>query len=142
MSRHRRALIAWVAAILFAGIVVDVVGPFGTLPDRSYADFLASFEAGRVEEIVRWRDHLQVHEATGTSVVAIPEGTDLTADLARARLLGGVPIRLSRIPDVWVVVATPVVPAVIGVAALLLWAPAAKSLTPARRRPGLLGLRQ
>jgi hypothetical protein len=53
--------------------------------------------------------------------VVVPPEEDLDADLARARVAGGVGISFGHIPDEWLGLLTPWVPFLIALAAALIW---------------------
>jgi hypothetical protein len=107
-----------IAAVI--GGVLHARGPFDTHPALSYDQFLADFQAGRVERIVQWRDQLEVTEGTTLLSVVVPADRDLPGDLAQARFVGGVAIDRSRLPDAWLAVMTPWVPFLVALAAVLI----------------------
>jgi hypothetical protein len=131
---HGRILaIAAIVGILIIGSVINAAGPFGAHPTLAYSQFLADFETGHVEQIVRWRDRLEVAKASELFLVTVPDGADVALDLGQARVRGGVGIAFQTISDGWLVRDTPLVPMLLVGAGLFLWFPAAR-----RGRPDLL----
>ena len=122
MPRARWFVIGFLLMTGAVGTVLSAPGPFPTHPGLAYEQFLADFQAGRVEQIVQWRDRLEVTEGgTLRSVVVLPD-RDLGADLALARSLGGVGISHRSIPDDRLVSMTPWVPVWLALAGGLIWA--------------------
>lgn len=130
MLHGRRLVVAVLIAVALVGGAVDALGPFGPHPALAYARFLADFEVGRVDRIVQWRDRLEVREGSESFLVVVPEGADLSGDLAQARLAGGVGISFGRIQDEWIAMYTPWVPALLLVGGLAVWLPAVRRLRP------------
>ncbi len=131
---HGRILaIAAIVGILIIGSVINAAGPFGAHPTLAYSRFLADFETGHVQQIVRWRDRLEVAKASELFLVTVPDGADVALDLGQARVRGGVGINFATIPHNWLVPYTPLVPMLLLGGGLLLWLPAAR-----RGRPDLL----
>jgi len=93
MLHGRRLLVAVLLGVAFLGAAINAIGPFGAHPALAYPQFLADIEAGRVDQIVRWRDRLEVTERLEAFLVVVPEGSDLNLDLAQARAAGGVGMR-------------------------------------------------
>lgn len=121
MLHGRRLFIATIIAVAVLGSAINAIGPFGAHPGLAYARFIADFEAGRVEQVVQWRDRLEVTEGSESFLVMVPGDVDLAGDLARARRAGGVGMNFAWIPDNWLVPNTPWVPALLLVAGLLIW---------------------
>lgn len=90
-------------------------------PRSPYDQFLANVQAGRVEQIVQWRNQLEVTEQGGLRSVVVPADRDLFADLGQARAAGGVGISYAGLPDDWLGTMTPWIPVLIVLAALLIW---------------------
>ena len=114
------------ALILALLAIVQAQGPFGSLPQVPYGQFLNDIQEGRVEHIEHWRTQLRVAIGDQVYGVHVPSDRDLPADLARARAAGQVGISYETVPDRWIAYRTPVVPLLIAsfgsvfVAALLL----------------------
>lgn len=104
-----------------AGGFLSARGPFDAHPALAYERFLADFQAGRVEQIAQWRNQLEVTDQGALRSVLVPADRDLSADLARARATGGVGINYSSLQDAWLPAMTPWVPALLALAALLIW---------------------
>ena len=121
MPRARWFVVGFLFAAALIGGVLDERGPFGQHPSLSYTQFLADFQAGDGEQIVQWRDQLEVTEADQLLLVTVPPDRDLTADLAQAKLAGNVGISWAHIPDDWLSLFTHWVPFLILVAAALIW---------------------
>ena len=121
MFHGPRLVVVVLIGFAVLGAAADRIGPFGSRPDLAYTQFLADFEAGHVEQIVQWRDRLEVTEAGEAFQVVVPEATDIRADLAAARAAGGVGLNYSVVPDNWVMTQTPWVPATLLVAGLVVW---------------------
>ncbi len=130
MLRTRWLVIAALLGVAILGSVIDARGPFAAHSSISYPQFLADFEAGRVQEITQWRDRLEITEGPELLLVTVPAGVSLMDDLGQARLRGGIGINLSTIPDAWLSSFTPLIPALLLVVGLVLWLPALL-----RRRP-------
>ena len=124
MLHGRRLLVAALIGFAFLGAAINAIGPFGAHPALAYPQFLADFEAGRVDRIVAWRDRLEVTEGPQAFLVVVPEGSDLTLDLAQARAAGGVGSDWAVVSDDWVSTQTPWIPVLLLVAGLVLWLPA------------------
>jgi hypothetical protein len=120
MPRARWFVVGFLLVAALLGGVVNARGPFGTHASLAYTQFLADFQAGRVEQIVQWRDQLEVTESGQLLAVTVPPETDLAADLAQARQAGGVGVNTALIPDAWLGLFTPWVPILILVAAALI----------------------
>ncbi len=113
-----------VGFLLIAAVVggwLNARGPFDTHPALAYDQFLADFGAGRVEQIVQWRDQLEVTEQGALRSVVVPADRDLPADLSQARATGGVGITYAGLPDAWLGSMTPWIPGLMALAALLIW---------------------
>lgn len=121
MPRARWIVIGFFAVSALVSGVLNARGPFGAHPALAYTQFLADFEAGRVERIVQWQGRLEVTESGQLLSVVVPPEADLEADLARARVAGGVGISFGHIPDAWLGLLTPWVPVQILLAAALIW---------------------
>lgn len=121
MPRARWFVVGFLVAAALVGGVLNERGPFGQHPSLSYAQFLADFQSGDVEQIAQWRDRLEVTEAEQLLLVTVPPGRDLTADLTQAKLAGNVGINWTHIPDAWLSLYTPWIPYLILVAAALIW---------------------
>jgi hypothetical protein len=121
MPRARWFVVGFLLTAGLVGGVLNERGPFDQPPSLSYTQFLADSQAGDVEQIVQWRDRLEVTEADQLLLVTVPPDRDLTADLAHARLAGNAGISWAHIPDAWLSLFTPWVPFLILVAAALIW---------------------
>lgn len=121
MSRTRSIVIGSLLAAGVIGGVLNARGPFAAHPSLSYPQFLADFEAGRVEQVEQWHDQLEVTEVSQRLLVVVPPDVDLAADLAQARWAGGVGISWARMPDPWLERYTPWVPVLILLASVLIW---------------------
>jgi hypothetical protein len=121
VPRTRWIVIGFLLAAGICGGVLNARGPFAAHPSLAYPQFLEDFEAGRVEQIVEWRDQLEVTEGSQLLLVDVPPEADLAADLGRARAAGGVGISWATIPDAWLGLRTPWVPFLILLAGVLLW---------------------
>jgi hypothetical protein len=124
MPRARWFVIGFLLVVAVAGGVLNERGPFAAHPTLAYDQFLVDFEAGRIEQIVRWRDQLEVTDQGALRSVVVPAGRDLPADLAAARRAGGVGLEYAVVPDAWFGLITPYAAGVIAIAGLLLWASA------------------
>ncbi len=121
MPRTRWIVIAFLLTAGIIGGVMNARGPFADHPSLAYPQLLLDFEAGRVERIVQWRDELEVTEGSQLLLVVVPTEADLVGDLARARVAGNVGISWAKIPDAWLSLYTPWVPALILLAGSLIW---------------------
>ena len=121
MPRARWVVIGFVVVTALIGGVLNARGPFAPHPALAYPQFLADFEAGRVERIVQWQDRLEVTEGGRHLAVVVPPEVDLHADLVQARRAGGVGISFGHIPDAWLGLLTPWIPVLIVLAAVLIW---------------------
>src|SRR5688500_17509788 len=121
MSRTRWFVVGSLLIVAVVGGFLDERGPFDDHPALSYDQFLVDFQAGRVDQIVQWRDRLEVTDRGALRTVVVPADRDLPADLGQARATGGVAIKFSNLPDAWLPAMTPWVPAVLGLAAVLIW---------------------
>ena len=83
MPRARWFVVGFLFAAALIGGVLNERGPFGQHPSLSYTQFLADFQAGDGEQIVQWRDQVEVTEADRLLLVTVPPDRDLTADLGR-----------------------------------------------------------
>lgn len=119
MPRARWIVLGALLAVSAAGWLLNERGPFEAHPPLAYDSFLADARAGSVERVVRWRDRLEVSEAGRLLAVTIPAGRDLAADLAAAGPLG--PRSSGSIPDQWIGLYTPWVPALLLAAGALTW---------------------
>jgi hypothetical protein len=122
MPRARWFIVGFLVVAALAGTALNARGPFAQHPSRAYVPFLTDFEAGRVEQIVLWRDQLEVTESGQLLTVVVPPGADLMGDLALARQAGGVAINLAQIPDAWLGLFTPWIPVLILLTGALIWA--------------------
>jgi hypothetical protein len=136
MPRTRWIVIGFLLVAGIVGGVINARGPFAAHPAISYPQYLADVGAGRVEQVVRWRDRLEVKEGSGLVLVAVPPQADVDADLMQAAWNGGVGFSLETIPDWWLVAYTPWVPLLILVAGALIWIGA---VARDRRRDRLTG---
>lgn len=121
MPRTRWIVIAFLLTAGIIGGVMNARGPFADHPSLTYPQFLTDFEAGHVERIVQWHDRLEVTEGSQLLLVVVPAEADLAVDLAKARAAGGVGISWATIPDGWLSLYTPWVPALILLAGSLIW---------------------
>lgn len=124
MPRGRWLVLAALAAVWILGSAINAHGPFGAHPSLGYAQFLADVEAGRVEQIVQWRDRLEVTEGSELFLVTVPGDVDVALDVGAARVRGGVGISFEGIPDNWLEGYTPWVPGLMLVLGLAFWLPA------------------
>jgi hypothetical protein len=124
MPRARWFVVGYLLVAAVVGGVLNERGPFGAHPALAYDQFLADFQAGKVERIVQWRDQLEVTEQGAMHSVVVPLERDLQADLGQARRASGVGISYTRLADQWLGLMTPWVPFLIAVAAILIWATA------------------
>ncbi len=121
MPRTRWLVVGFLLAAALVGGLLNGRGPFDQHPSLTYARFLADFQAGGVEQIVQWRNQLEVAETAQVLLVTVPPNRDVTADLAQARQAGGVGINFAQVPDPWLWLATPAVPILILIAGVLIW---------------------
>ena len=91
--------------------------PFPPNPNVTYDQFLVDFEAGLVGHSAQWQDQLDVLDAGEPRAAVTPVGRDLISDLAVARSAGRAGIDYRRIPDDWLLMETPIVPAALTLAA-------------------------
>ena len=63
MPRTRWIVIGGVLAVGIIGGALNARGPFAAHPSLAYPQFLADFQAGRVDQMAQWRDQLEVTEA-------------------------------------------------------------------------------
>ena len=139
MPRGRWLLVASLLIAAALGTALDARGPFGEHPALAYGQFLADVQAGTVERIVQRRDRLEVIEEGTLLSVIVPAERDLQADLAQARQAGGVGIDLARIPDAWLGMMTPALPAVLVLVASLVWVAAVMGSRRSTSGSGLAG---
>lgn len=121
MPPTRWLVIGFLLVVGIIGGVLNARGPFATHPSISYAQYLADVAAGRVEQVVQWRDQLDVNEGAGLFLVAVPPHVDVLADLKQAAWNGGVGFNLEIIPDGWLSAYTPWVPLLILIAGASIW---------------------
>jgi hypothetical protein len=121
MPRSRWLVIGFLLVAAAVGGLLNARGPFDAHPTLAYERFLADFEAGKVDQIVQWRDQLEVTEQGALRSVTVPPDRDLEADLGQARVAGGVGLSYARLPDSWLVPLTPWVPLLLAFAAMLIW---------------------
>ena len=140
MPRTRWLVIGFLLATGIVGGVANARGPFADHPALTYSQFLTDVAAGRVGQIVQWRDRLEVTDGSQVLLVTVPADADVVGDYAQARISGGVPMAWATIPDPWLGLTTPWVPVLILVAGSLIWIGALvrgrrarTSGTPARR---------
>ncbi len=126
MLHGRRLFIAALIAVFLVGSVINAVGPFAPHPQLSYAAFLADFRGGKVGHISKWRDRLEVTEADAFYLVVVPPDRDLSLDLTAEYAATPVGFSYEGIPDDWLTQFTPWVPALLALAGLVLWLPAAR----------------
>jgi hypothetical protein len=124
MPRARWFVVGFLLIAAVVGGVLNARGPFDTHPALGYDQFLADFQAGKVEQIAQWRDQLEVTEQGALRSVVVPADRDLQADLGRARVAGGVGISFVGVPDAWLGTMTPWIPLLLALAAVLIWATA------------------
>jgi hypothetical protein len=124
MPRARWSVVGFLLIAAVVGALLNARGPFDSHPPLAYDRFLADFQAGKVVQIVQWRDRLEViAEGTLRSVV-VPAERDLPGDLARARSAGGVGMSYSSLPDAWLGAVTPWIPLLLALGGSLIWATA------------------
>lgn len=121
MPRSRSLIVGFLLIAAAVGGLLNARGPFDAHTDLAYDQFLTDFQAGNVEQIVQWRDRLEVTEQGALFSVGVPAQRDLPADLAQARHAGGVAINFAVLPDAWLGVMTPWVPVVLALASVLIW---------------------
>jgi len=121
MPRTRWIVIGFLLVAGVVGGLINARGPFAAHPSVSYSHYLADVGAGRVEQVVQWRDQLEVTEGSGLLLVAVPPQADVDADLKRAAWNGGVGFSLEIMPDWWLSTYTPWVPLLILIAGALIW---------------------
>lgn len=124
MPRARWFVVGFLLIAAVAGGLLNARGPFGSHPALAYDQFLADFQAGKVEQITQWRDQLEVNEQGVLLLVVVPADRDLQSDLGQARVAGGVGLALASVPDAWLGAMTPWVPLLLALAAVLIWATA------------------
>ena len=130
MPRSRWLLAGFLVVATVVSGLLNARGPFDAHPALAYDQFLADFQAGEVEQIVQWQDQLEVTEQHALRSVTVPPDRDLTADLALARVAGGVGLSYARLPDSWLIPMTPWVALLITLAAVVIWV---TSVTRSRR---------
>jgi len=121
MPRTRWIVLGFLLVVGIVGGLINARGPFAAHPSISYPQYLADVGAGRVEQVIRWRDRLEVTEGSELLLVAVPPQADVDADLKQAAWSGGVGFSLETIPDWWLAAYTPWVPLLIVVAGALIW---------------------
>jgi hypothetical protein len=121
MPRARWFVVGFLLIASVVGGLLNARGPFDAHPALAYDQFLAGFQASRVDQIVKWRDQLEVTEDGALLSVVVPADRDLPADLAKARAAGGVGINYAGVPDAWLGVMTPWIPGLLALAALVIW---------------------
>src|SRR3990172_3541879 len=84
MPRARWFVVGFLLVAAVVGGVLNERGPFGAHSALAYDQFLADFQAGKVEQIVQWRDQLEVTEQGAMLSVVVPPERDLRADLGQA----------------------------------------------------------
>jgi hypothetical protein len=131
MPPARWLVVGFLLIAVVVGGLLNARGPFDAHPALAYGQFLADFQAGKVEQTVQWRNQLEVTEQGALRSVVVPANRDLPADLAQARAAGGVGINYAGLPDAWLGVMTPWIPVLLASAALLIWVTA---IVRSRRR--------
>lgn len=121
MPPTRWLVIGFLLVVGIVGGVLNARGPFARHPSISYAQYLADVAAGRVEQVVQWRDQLEVTEGAELFLVAVPPQADVPADLKQAAWNGGVGFNLEIIRDGWLSAYTPWVPLLILIAGASIW---------------------
>jgi hypothetical protein len=121
MPRARWFVVGFLLIAAVVGGLLNQRGPFDVHPALAYDQFLVDFQAGRVDQIVQWRDQLEVTDQGALRSVVVPADRDLPADLGQARAAGGVGINYSGLPDEWLGRMTPWMPALLALAAVLIW---------------------
>jgi peptidoglycan/LPS O-acetylase OafA/YrhL len=121
MPRARWFVVGFLVVAAVVGALLNARGPFAAHQPLAYDQFLADFQAGRVEQIATWRDQLEVADQGTLRSVVVPANRDLPADLAAARAAGGVGLNYTALPDAWLTTMTPWIPVLLAVAALLIW---------------------
>ena len=108
MPRARWFVVGCLGTAAVVGGVLNERGPFDQHPSRSYPQFLADVRAGHVQQVVQWRDQLEVTESGQLLTVIVPREQDLAADLTAARLAGrNVGTTWADLPDAWLGLFTP-----------------------------------
>jgi len=141
MPRARWFVIGFLLVAVVGGALLNARGPFDAHPSIGYDRFVADVQAGKVDQIVWWRDQLEVTEPAAVLSVVVPATRDLRSDLARAHVAGGVGTSYATLPDVWIGEMTPWIPALIALAAVLLWASVVVRARRSAAGAGLAGSR-
>ena len=123
MPRARWFVAGFLLVAVVLGGVLNERGPFASHPALAYDRFLHDVQVGEVDQVVQWRDELEVTEQGSLLSVVVPTGHDPAADLAQARDAGGAgtSFAFAHIPDAWLGLMTPWVPLVLSAAAMLIW---------------------
>ena len=122
MPRARWFVLAFLLAVAVVGGVLNSRGPFGDHPGIAYDQVFTDYAARKIERISQWRDQLEIVEIDGSVVRAVvPPDRDFERDFDEARRTHMNAFAYSRLPDAWLGLMTPWVPAVLALAALLIW---------------------
>jgi hypothetical protein len=122
MPRARWFVVGFLLVAAVVGGALNDRGPFGDHPRIAYDQVFVDYAAGRTDRISQWRDQLEIVEADGAVFRAVvPPDRDFASDFAAARRTHMVAFHYTRLPDAWLGVMTPWVPAVLVLAAALTW---------------------
>jgi hypothetical protein len=121
MSHARWFVIGSLLIAAVIGLLLNARGPFDAHPSLAYDQFLADFQRGSVEQIVQWRNQLEVTHQGALWSVMVPADRALPADLGEARAAGRVGVNFSTLPDAWLPARTPWIPALLGLVAMVVW---------------------
>jgi hypothetical protein len=122
MPRARWFVVGFLVIAAIVGGLLNARGPFDDHPRIAYDQVFADYAARNIAQITQWRDQLEIVEADGTVHRAVvPPDRDFPSDFAVARRTHMNAFAYSRLPDAWLGVMTPWVPAVLALAALLIW---------------------
>lgn len=100
--------------------VLEAVGPFPARPEMAYGQFLDEVAAGRVQRVAWWRDRVEVTRGDEVFSVRVPAGADFPDEFYAAAAASKVGMSWSGLPDQWAWTMTPIVPAALAVAAVVL----------------------
>jgi hypothetical protein len=112
------ALLALV--FLVVATVLETIGPFAPRPEIAYGQLLDDVGAGRIQRVVWWRDRAEVTRGDEMLALRLPADADFPAELYAAAAASQTGMSWSELPDLWVWMMTPVVPALLAVLAALI----------------------
>ncbi len=133
MTRSRALLIVAVIAIGVLGGAINARGPFADHPTLTYPQLIADVGAGHVGIVSQWRDRLEVTEGSHVFLVTVPAGADAFLEVSTARLGGGAALGFERIPDDWLAISNPGIPALMLIVGVVIWVPAVRRWRDERR---------